>query len=117
MVEKAMELSPGHPPWYHFSIAMFHYTRKEADQAVNHARQLLQEGSLSAHILLTASLVQSGQIAEAKCAYHELLENRPVFATNYQSILDNWPLPDGMREMLLLDLEVAGLQVLATKAR
>ncbi len=117
MVEKAMELSPGHPPWYHFSIAMYHYTREEAGHAVNHARQLLQEGSLSAHILLTASLVQGGQIAEAKDAYQLLLENRPVFATNYQNILDNWPLPDGMREMLLLDLEVAGLQMLATKAR
>ncbi len=117
MVEKAMELSPGHPPWYHFSIAMYHYTRKEADQAVNHARQLLQEGSLSAYILLTASLVQGGRIVEAKGAYQQLLENRPVFATNYQSILDNWPLPDGMQEMLLLDLEVAGLQVVAAKAR
>ena len=117
MVEKAMELSPGHPPWYHFSIAMYHYTRKEADQAVSHARHLLQEGSLSAHILLTASLVQGGQIAEAKDAFKQLLENRPVFATNYQSILDNWPLPDGMREMLLLDLEVAGLQVIVTKPR
>ena len=116
MVEKAMELSPGHPPWYHFSIAMYHYTRQEADQAVNHARQLLQEDSLSAYILLTASLVQGGQIAEAKDAYQQLLENRPVFATNYQGILDNWPLPDGMREMLLLDLEVAGLQVVATNA-
>lgn len=111
MVEKAMELSPGHPPWYHFSIAMYHYTRKEADQAVNHARQLLQEGSLSAYILLAASLAQGGQVAAAKDAYRQLLENRPIFATNYQSILDNWPLPDGMREMLLLDLEVAGLQI------
>ncbi len=117
MVEKAMELSPGHPPWYHFSIAMYHYTRKEADQAVNHSRQLLQEGSLSAHILLTASLAQGGQIAAAKDAYQRLLENRPIFATNYQSILDNWPLPDGMREMLLLDLEVAGLQMVAVRAR
>ena len=116
MVEKAMELSPGHPPWYHFSIAMYHYTRKEAAQAVNHARQLLQEGSLSAYILLTASLVQGGQVAEAKDFYQQLLENRPVFATNYQSILDNWPLPDGMREMLLLDLEIAGLRVVVSKA-
>jgi adenylate cyclase len=117
MVEKAMELSPGHPPWYHFSIAMYHYTRKEADRAVNHARQLLQEDSLSAYILLTASLVQGGQMTEAKAAYQQLLENRPVFATNYQSILDNWPLPDGMQEMLLLDLEAAGLQVVVAKAR
>jgi len=116
MVEKAMELSPGHPPWYHFSIAMYHYTRKEADQAVNHARQLLQEGSLSAYILLTAGLVQGGKIVEAKDTYQQLLENRPVFATNYRGILDNWPLPDGMREMLLLDLEVAGLHVVAAKA-
>lgn len=117
MVEKAMELSPGHPPWYHFSIAMYHYTRKESEQAVNHARQLLQEGSLSAYILLTASLAQSEKMAEAKETFTLLLENRPVFATNYQSILDNWPLPDGMREMLLFDLEAAGLQVLVPKAR
>lgn len=117
MVEKAMELSPGHPPWYHFSIAMYHYTRQEAGQAVHHARQLLQEGSLSAYILLTASLVQDGRVAEAMDTYQQLLKNRPVFATNYQSILDNWPLPDGMREMLLLDLEVAGLQVVVPKAR
>ena len=117
MVEKAMELSPGHPPWYHFSIAMYHYTRKEAAQAVHHARQLLQEGSLSAYILLTASLAQDGQMTEAKDTFQQLLENRPVFAINYQGILDNWPLPDGMREMLLLDLEVAGLQVVVTKAR
>ena len=117
MVEKAMELSPGHPPWYHFSIAMYHYTRKEATEAVNHARQLLQEGSLSAYILLTASLVQGGHFAEAKDSYQQLLENRPVFATNYQTILDNWPLPNGMRDMLLLDLEVAGLQVVATNLR
>ena len=117
MVEKAMDLSPGHPPWYHFSIAMYHYTRKEADQAVSHARQLLQEGSLSAYILLTASLAQGGQVAAAKEAYQQLLENRPVFATNYQSILDNWPLPDGMREMLLLDLETAGLQMVVAEVR
>jgi adenylate cyclase len=117
MVEKAMELSPGHPPWYHFSIAMYHYTRKEAALAVHHARQLLQEGSLSAYILLTASLVQDGQMAEAKDTYQLLLETRPVFASNYQSILGNWPLPDGMREMLLLDLEAAGLQALAVKRR
>ncbi|OUS04116.1 hypothetical protein A9Q96_14215 [Rhodobacterales bacterium 52_120_T64] len=115
MVEKAMELSPGHPPWYHFSIAMYHYTRKESAQAVNHSRHLLQEGSLSAYILLTASLAQGGQIEEAKDAYQKLLQNRPVFATNYLDILDKWPLPDGMREMLLLDLEIAGLHVNAIK--
>ena len=116
MVEKAMELSPGHPPWYHFSIAVYHYSREQADQAVNHARQFLQEGSLSAYILLTASLVQAGKMAEAEKIYQRLLENRPVFATHYQGILDNWPLPDDMQEMLLHDLEVAGLQVVMTKA-
>ncbi len=116
MVEKAMEISPGHPPWYHFSIAMYHYTRKESGKAVHHARQLLQEKSLSAYILLTASLVQDGQMTEAKDTYQLLLENRPIFATNYKSILDNWPLPDGMREMLLLDLELAGLLVVVPKA-
>ena len=111
MVEKAMELSPGHPPWYHFSIAMYHYIRQESTQAIYHARQLLREGSLSAFIMLTASLVQGDQLTEAKETYLKLLENRAVFATNYQSIIDNWPLPDGMREMLLTDLQVAGLKV------
>jgi hypothetical protein len=42
-----------------------------------------------------------------------LLENRPVFAVNYEKILQKWPLPDGMREMLLQDLHLAGLKVIA----
>ena len=117
MVERAMELSPGHPPWYHFSIAMYHYVRNEPQQAINHARQLLQEDSLSAYILLTASLIQGGKIDEARDTYQKLLINRPVFATNYQGILDNWPLPDGMREMLFHDLEKAGLEAITAKVR
>lgn len=109
MVERAMELSPGHPPWYHFSIAMYHYNRREPMQAINHARQLLHEDSLSAYILLTASLVQGEKMDEAQETYQKLLVNRPVFETNYQSIFDNWPLPHGMKEMLFHDLKKAGL--------
>ncbi len=81
--------------------------------AAYHARQLLQESSLSAYIFLTASLVQGGQVTEAEGVYTKLLENRPVFAVNYKKILQNWPLPDGMREMLLQDLQLAGLKVIA----
>lgn len=115
MVERAMDISPGHPPWYHFSISMYHYIRDEPEQAINHARQLLQEDSLSAYIMLAASLARGGKMDEARETYQKLLLNRPVFATDYQSILDNWPLPDGMRNMLFHDLEKAGLEANAAE--
>lgn len=110
MVEKAMQLSPGHPPWYHLAVVIYHYTRSETNQAIHHARQYVQEKTLSAYILLTASLVQGEHMEEAVEAFQKLLESRPIFATDYQSILDNWPLPDGMQKKLLRDLKVAGLQ-------
>lgn len=113
MVERAMQLSPGHPPWYHLAITIYHYMRHHSDQAIYHARQYAQEGSLSSYMLLAASLVQGSRLSEAKDSYQKLLERRPVFKTDYQRILDNWPLPDGMTEMLFEDLVMAGLVPIA----
>lgn len=114
MVEKAMKISPGHPPWYHLAVVIYHYTRNETNQAIHHSRQYVREKTLSAYILLTASLVQGNHKAEADETFQKLLKNRPIFATDYQSILDNWPLPDGMQKMLLRDLKIAGLQDIIT---
>ncbi|MEE9453570.1 MAG: hypothetical protein V3V13_04205 [Paracoccaceae bacterium] len=110
MVERAMQLSPGHPPWYHLSIAMYYYMRNNSDQAIYHARQYAQVGSLSSYILLAASLVQDDQLEEAEEIFQLMISKRPIFTKNYQKILDGWPLPDGMREMLLADLKRAGLK-------
>ena len=52
-------------------------------------------------------------MTEARETYQKLLERRPVFATDYQRILDNWPLPEGMTQMLLDDLVLAGLDCAA----
>lgn len=110
MVEKAMHLSPAHPPWYHLSLTIYHYTRHESERAIYHAGQFAQERSLSAYILLTASLAQANRTTEAEEVYQKLLLDRPVFAADYQRILDEWPLPGEMTKSLLTDLIKAGLQ-------
>lgn len=110
MLEKAMTLSPGHPPWYHLAITIYHYTRHESDRAIHHARQYAQEGSLSSNMLLAASLAQGNRVDEASEVYKRLLKSRPVFASDYHRIIQDWPLPQGMREMMLADLVKSGLE-------
>ncbi|MCK5616280.1 hypothetical protein KAR91_81210 [Candidatus Pacearchaeota archaeon] len=110
MVEKAMSLSPGHPPWYHASLAVYYYARYESAKAIHHARQYTQETSLSSYILLTASLAQGNHIPEAQETYQKLLQKRPVFASDYHQILSNWPLPSGVTQMIHADLIKSGLK-------
>jgi len=109
LVEKAMRLFPGHPPWYHLPLTMYHYTRKQSKAALYHAQRFSVEDSLSSYILKTATLVQVGQIENAKLEYQKLVLKRPVFATDYVKILRNWRLPSGMNDMLLQDLATARL--------
>ena len=109
MVEKAIAMNTAHPPWYHGSITMYHYVRGNSDSALYHAGIYLRDGALLAHILNTAALIQNGQITEGRKAYQTLVEMYPDFPDDYETLIKVRRIPDGMYELLIGDLKIAGL--------
>lgn len=111
LVEKAIQLNPAHPPWYHGSVARHYYRTNQAQMALEHARAYARDETTISRALLVACLVQNGQLNRAKTMYGELLVAHPNFESDFEMIVAEWQMQATTLNRITDDLVLAGMSL------
>ncbi len=114
MIEKAIELNPGNPPWFHGGLAIYHYRKANYDEAYHHALTFHKGRSALSVILLSAACVHTGREEDAGRYWAELVSQHPDIARSPRRALEPWRFPEEVITRLERDLKKA--QVFLEKA-
>jgi hypothetical protein len=109
LLDKAIDLNPFYPGWFHFPYFLHHFARGEYDQAYVRSLDIKMPGLFWDPLLRTAASSQIGRIVEAQTALHELLQLKPDFPNHAHHHLGRLILVDELRGQLLSALYEAGL--------
>jgi len=107
MAEKAIELNPGHPPWYHGGLAIHFYRAGDFDQAHFHAERFKADGSALSHILLIGACSRTGHEAQSAESWTKLRQSYPDVADDPAQTLRTRQFPEELIEKLVNDIEKA----------
>ncbi len=72
LVERAIELNPGHPAWYFGGLAIYHLEHGNREEALRYARNFSADGSPMAMYTLAAAWRLNGENARANEVLKEL---------------------------------------------
>ncbi len=114
LVERAIKLNPGHPPWYHGGLAIYHYRNGSFTDAHTHALEYREENSALSLALLTAICVRTDREAEAATGWQEFNLTYPDNAANPGMLFQNWHFSRPMVGKLVADLKAAARYSLDT---
>jgi len=110
LAEKAMELNPHHPGWYHYGAFWNSYRKGEYAEALDVAQRISMPTYFYSHVVLAAAHGQMGHTAAARKAIEDLLELYPDFPDKAREELGKW-LSSDLVELLLVGLRKAGLKI------
>jgi TolB-like protein/predicted Zn-dependent protease len=79
IAQQAMAPNPHHPGWYHLAPSVYHYTRREYDEALKSAKRINMPTFLSSHLLLAAAAGQLGRHDDVRVALQNLERIGPPF--------------------------------------
>jgi TolB-like protein/Tfp pilus assembly protein PilF len=111
LAERAMQLNPHHPGWYRFSICFNKYRTRDYSGALDVALKINMPTYFFTHAALASIYGQLGDTEAAKRALHELLAQKPDFATTARNDWGKWFGQGELLEHVLEGLEKAGLDV------
>jgi adenylate cyclase len=80
-LRKAVVLDPFHPAWFHLPIALYHFDRREYEEALAAAKKIAIPGFYWAQVYLAAIYAESDRQREARSAFEELIRLFPGFTT------------------------------------
>jgi TolB-like protein/lipopolysaccharide biosynthesis regulator YciM len=112
VVERAKQLNPHHPGWYHLPAFYDAYRRRDYSGALASALRIGMPGYFWAHAALAAAYGQLGAREAAQGALRELLALKPDFAVVAREEYAKWLGPGELVEHVLDGLRKAGLEVL-----
>lgn len=107
MVERAIAINPGHPPWFHGGLILYYYQTQAFDKAYAHAQQYLEEGSALALALAAATSLHIGRETEAANTWVRLQTSFPDDANDLRRLFRSWQFSEGLTSQLLTDLDRA----------
>lgn len=107
MVERAITINPGHPPWFHGGLILLHYQTGAYDLAYSNALHYRDEGSALALALLAATSIRAGHETEAAGAWVRLQTLFPQDANNLEAMFESWRFSDALIAKLMTDLDNA----------
>ncbi len=110
IVERAMQLNPHHPGWYHYAALTDAYRRRDYSGALASALKVNMPGYYWPHALLAAVYGQLGEAERARAALRELDALIPDFAATAREEFEKWHDPE-LTEHLLEGLRKAGLEI------
>ena len=110
LTRKAMELNPHHAGWFHFGFIWYHYSRKEYEKVLEHAKLVNMPGFFWPPVIIASVCGQLGRQSEASAAVQQLLAIDPDFALHAHSLLEPWLYATPFLEPLMDGLRTAGLQ-------
>ena len=111
LIKKAQTLNPYHPGWYHFPLALSHYSKGEYERAAAEFSAINTPGWYQMHAGLAASYGQLGRTEEARAAAKALLERKPDFLTDPRHFYRTRNIPHEVGERLMDGLRKAGLDI------
>ena len=113
VVERAKQLNPHHPGWYHYLAVYDAYRRRDYRGALASALKVNMPGYYWPHATLAAVYGQLGEEQRARAALRELLALLPNFGAMAREEYGKWNDPEFV-EHLLDGLRKAGLKIPAT---
>ena len=111
IVERASQLNPNHPGWYHFAPFLNAYQKGDYPTALQFAVKIDMPGYHLSFAARAAALGQLGEFEPARNQLTQLLALRPDFASSVHGELNKWYLPD-LVEQWIDGLRKAGLEIL-----
>ncbi len=111
LVEKAVWLNPGHPPWYHGILFAYYYHQKNYERALTHALAYYQPQVLLSSVARAAVNGKLDRTAAANEAANHLKTEFPKFVVSPRSELSGWNFPEAFLADLLDGLRDAGLMI------
>jgi adenylate cyclase len=100
MAEKAITGNPGHPPWYHGPLAIYHILQGNKAEAIRAAQEAAKDGSPLAGYLLAAALRLNGDAAKANQALESLYATHPEARDNRDELLKRLRLPEKLVKLI-----------------
>ncbi len=110
VVERAMQLNPHHPGWYHYVALTDAYRRRDYRGALASALKVNMPGYHWPHALLAAVYGQLGELQRARAALRELHALLPNFGAMAREEVGKWHDAE-LTEHLLDGLRKAGLEI------
>ncbi len=77
LADKAVAFNPGHPPWYHQPLAIYHIMKGERTEALKEAQAAAPDGAPIGFYILAAALRLNGRDQEADEVIAELGRRHP----------------------------------------
>ena len=87
LVDRAMNLNPHHPGWYHLVPYLFHYSEGRFDEALTEAEQFNTPVFYVDPLIRAAALGQLGHQRQAQQVLDELLAVVPDFASRGRDMI------------------------------
>ncbi len=110
VVERAKQLNPHHPGWYHYVALTDAYRRRDYRGALAIALKVNMPGYYWPHVLLAAVYGQLGELERARTALRELHALLPTFGATAREEFGKWHDVE-LTEHLLDGLRKAGLEI------
>ena len=110
VVERAKQLNPHHPGWYHYVALTDAYRRRDYRGALASALKVNMPGYYWPHALLAAVYGQLGEQERARAALRELHALLPDFGAMAREEFGKWHDAE-LTEHLLDGLRKAGLEI------
>lgn len=110
LVERAKQLNPNHPGWYHYLAVYDAYRRRDYQSALANALKVNMPGYYWPHATLAAVYGQLGEKERARASLRELLALLPNFGAMVRSEYSKWNDVE-LVEHLVEGLRKAGLEI------
>lgn len=111
LMEKAMEMSPAHPPLWHFPHALFHYYRRAYDDALLVVNKFNIPKLYMFHMVRAMILGQLGRTELAQAAAAETVKLKPNFAKEFWADMQRRNMPDPAIGHMAEGLRKSGLHI------
>ncbi len=111
LMNRALELSPVHPGWYHMVPAAHLLVQKDPAAALVELKKGTMPGFYWFHVMMVCALSALGDAEQAKVEWDEVVSIYPDFAANFHRELQIWNMSDEVAQMFEDGLSAAGLEI------
>jgi len=111
LMDKAVDLNPSHPDWYHWAYYHYHFRRGEYDAALSAIQKISWPDYFWTHAQTAAVLGHLGRLDKARASVDRLLELYPDFVDHFWDEIAKWNVPDKDAMLYVEGYRKAGLDV------
>jgi TolB-like protein len=101
MLERAVALNPGHPPWYQQGLAIHALREGDAKAALKHAQQGVEDGDVLSRLALATALRLNGEVPSAETMLQAIERDHPEIKRDSVAFLRERRIPDDLGKLLL----------------